>query len=152
MEKIQIEFAQPSFGQIKMSEIIYEFIEDYLEVMETHKKRVTIICFACMAWNLALLEESERKLEVKEMAYQLGKDEKTRKEVEGILRALIKRKLKYYKSINRYIVDYKVTDDKAGSFYLNIMSTISSKEKAQDINPTSSLWARILDRLKSSFG
>jgi hypothetical protein len=45
----------------KMSEVLLEYVEPFLDETETYEDRSNLIDFAMMAWNLALIPEESRK-------------------------------------------------------------------------------------------
>lgn len=95
----------------KMSEIILEFAEDLLERAQTDKQKNTAIGTACMAWNLALLDEAERFEKLEKFCAEISNvDQQFKESVTDILLLLIERKITDYANINRFIAAYEFTD------------------------------------------
>jgi hypothetical protein len=88
----------------KVSEILMEFAEPWLDEARNDDQRKTVIGMAVLAWNMAAIPEPERWEGVSpEFAENLSEPGKV------ILRQMIARKLALYSQETRPILDYEIT-------------------------------------------
>jgi hypothetical protein len=120
-------------GIVKISGIILELCKEYLDKVETDKRRESIISLTCMAWNLSFLEENDRKKEISTIASKLKIDFDIQASLREILTDLAQKKLKHYSLDNRYILDYQISD-LGDNFHLNIIWSISEAAFAKNEN------------------
>jgi len=94
----------------KMSDVILEFAENFLQHAKTDQERDSAFGIACQAWNLALLDEEERESEIKKFKEEMaGNDQQSSKDFDTIVSGLIQNKLQHYSHIKRTILDYQFT-------------------------------------------
>lgn len=128
-------FVEPDDQMIKMSEIIIELAEEFLDKVDTNKQRKVILELACLAWNIGVVvEQTEKFPDLDELIEDKMSIENTgvKEGLREILLALITKKLTNYAFIDRMIIDYKITDTKK-DFRIDVVSIISSDEM---IDPT----------------
>jgi len=119
-------------NSLKMSEVILEYIGEFLSEDLTDVEEKSIILLAIGAWNFSFLEKDELDKLLETFPQSLEED--VRDEMLFILRQLIKRKQLEYPHINLYILVFNVTKTKNGSV-LTIVSTFPPKERNQILNP-----------------
>ena len=112
-------------GEIKMSEVLEEFVRPYLGELKTHRRREMFVEIAIIAWNVAVLPEAARQSTLDEFlpAALKGKDLSTQQEMKQLIDELILRKQEFFADNRRLIVDYELlgTDDE---FQIAVASTV----------------------------
>jgi hypothetical protein len=77
-----------------------------------------------MAWNAAILQSAERQRlldeAIKALPASTGND--ARQDLKAILDELIERKERYFGGNKRFVLDYRLSDTKAG-YHLSVIST-----------------------------
>lgn len=112
---------------IKMSEIILHLAEDLLEIARTKSQRQFAITITCMAWNIAVIPEPERRTNAIEKMVKTIEGEEGQEEVREIVNSIIEKKNRYYPEIGRIIVDYELSGNR-DNLHLNIASTYPSSD------------------------
>lgn len=115
-------------GTEKMSEVIVEFLEELLEIVEDYTAQENIIFFGIAAWNIAIMSEYEGKPLKSYMKdfppfEEAQKNPGFKKALTTLFRALVRRKHEKYAHVNRFIVDFKITKKKKDDFHLTVIST-----------------------------
>ena len=111
------EFNPP--GQEKMSEILQEFVEPYLQYTENVPQVEKLMVVASVAWNAALMEGDNRASLLQGMRESIPPD--ARDDTLAIIDGMIKRKLKHFAAYRRFVVSVQVTDTGDG-FHLAVAS------------------------------
>ena len=108
----------------KMSEVLEEFIEPYIESATTPEAYHKLIALAIIAWNAALLEETERQNLITQSAEAIlaTAGEEWKKDLQDILAMFIERKQRYFANNRRYILNYHLSETKKG-YHLAVIST-----------------------------
>lgn len=124
----------------KMSEVIIEFAEEFLDKMHTNSQRRRVLELACLAWNLAIFAEEGMEVpgpdEVLDSMELKNNDIETRDVLKYILSVLIHKKMDEYSDIDRVIISYHFTDT-GKEFRLDVASAISKNEmKKTGLNMT----------------
>lgn len=133
-------FINPDKKMIKMSEVILEFADEFLQKMHTKNQKKRVLDLACLAWNIGVFSEKTGQLpDLDEVINMMGvNDNEKNEKIEAfkyILSVLANKKLTEYSSIDRIIVNYKISDD-GEDFRIDIMSMVSQKEISMlKINP-----------------
>ena len=112
-------------GQVKMSEVLMDFIEPYREYLDTEEEYRSFFDLAITTWNLSLLSEEEWEAIIEEtisMAYS-EEEEEWAMELREIMYNLIFRKQLYFSEYNREIIDYEILDRGKGDLRISVMST-----------------------------
>jgi hypothetical protein len=110
----------------KMSEVLEDFVEPYLEHADTLDAYRKLIGIAVIAWNAALLQGAERE-KVLEDAYRRlipAADKQARADFQSIVEEMILRKERYFADNRRGILNYRVTEMPTGDFFLSVASLI----------------------------
>ena len=113
---------EPS-GVPKMSEVIIDFIEPYVEYAETYEAYQKLVMVAIVAWNTTLLPEKEQKPMVKKMLKSLSLPRSVLRDMKGIMEELIERKNEHFAEHTRVTMDYQVTETRHG-YHLSVASTL----------------------------
>lgn len=114
---------------IKMSEVIIEFADEFLQEMFTKNQRKIILELACIAWNIGIFIDKSRQLSDLNEIIDIMKiqDNETKKVLKYILSMLINKKLTQYSSIDRLIVSYQITET-GEDLRIDVASVLSEKE------------------------
>ena len=111
--------------EVKMSEVLEEFVEPYKEFAETKKATRRLLTLATVAWNMTLFSPSEQQ----KMMEQFFTDEiveanqELKAEIQKLIKELMERKNRYFSQYKRMIVDFELIDQGNG-YYLSVASTL----------------------------
>lgn len=106
-------------GQEKMSEILEEFVEPYLQYTENVQQVKKLMLIASVAWNAALMEGDKREDFLQGMLESLPPD--GRDDSLALIDGMIKHKLKYFAAYRRLVVSVQVFDTGDG-FHVAVAS------------------------------
>jgi hypothetical protein len=109
-------------GEIKMSEVLLEFIEPYTDEQSTPDDLKRVLSVATLAWNLALFPEAERPAQLREIEATVPPE--VRPTMRAFMEELLQRRLTQFANIRRAILDYQVSMTPSGP-HLNVVSTLS---------------------------
>jgi len=109
-------------GEIKMSEVLENFVEPYLAEARGPEQQQMLFKMAVIAWNSAIMPETERQSALNNLLKMMKVKKSDRQEVEGLLDELVVRKLELFPDNHRYIVDFQL-DDAGDQFHLSVAST-----------------------------
>jgi hypothetical protein len=117
-------------GLRKMSEILLEFAEPFLNQVYSFEHQEKVIMLAALAWNLSLLGPLSRMLELRKIKKTLkpSDDPEFDQDFQFILQKLISRKKENYDDIKRLITDWQFVQTRQGS-HLNVVSTVLKNSK-----------------------
>jgi hypothetical protein len=120
----QVVLAPKPKGMKKLSEVLQEFIEPYVDDEDTYEERFELLEDAIIVWNASLLPEEKRQGFIEEF-FDLTADPLDKEDVAitNILKLFIKelmdRKLELYANDNRFIKDFQLTEHELG-FHLSV--------------------------------
>ncbi len=122
-EKIGGIVANPE-GMAKMSEVLEEFVEPYLDTAQNRSQRETLIGIAVIAWNLALLPINEREPIIAKVIAEAvdQKDTLAKQDTREVIDELIARKLEFFPENQRFIVEFQLQETR-NHFHLSVAST-----------------------------
>ena len=109
----------PTGDGTKMSEVLEEFVEPYLQFAETKEAYQKLITTAIVAWNVMLFPEKDRSSSLDELLATLPKN--VRKDGKQVIEELMVRKERFFSQYKRMIIDFEVTDTGNG-WHLSVMS------------------------------
>ena len=123
-------FVSPDKEMIKMSEIIVEFADEFLQKKLTKNQKKRVIDLACLSWNLGVIADKNGQLpDLDEIMDMMGiKDNETIEVFKYVLPVLVNKKLTEYASIDRIIVNYEITDETNDDVRIDIMSMVPKNE------------------------
>ena len=107
--------------EVKMSEVITEFVEPFAEFAPTYEDYRKLIGLAVVAWNAALLPEDKRQEMLDQLIGKLSLP--NAEDLQQLLATLMERKRKYFADNTRFIVSYDVANT-ADGFFVSVASTI----------------------------
>ncbi len=111
-------------GQVKMSDVLEQFVDPYLELAETAADHRTLFTLAALAWNAALLPPGEREQMIDGIvnASVPADAGPVRADAKEIVNALVARKQALFADNTRRIINFEITET-AGGFHLAVAST-----------------------------
>ena len=112
-------------GQEKMSDVLEEFLDPYIDDAENDDAYRKLIQFGVIAWNAALLEGDAQREAVEKMIEIAPAS--LRRDLRNILLEMIERKQRHFSDNLRTILDYQLTD-MGGQWHLSIVSTPPPEE------------------------
>lgn len=113
-------------GEVKMSEVLTDFIEPYREEADTEQAYRRLLTLAVMAWNASLFPKEEQQDMVDKILNEgiPEADEELKEELKEILSELISRKQRYFSEYKRMIIDFNFKNI-GGKYHLSVASTLS---------------------------
>lgn len=110
-------------GQVKMSEVLEDFIKPYLEAIDGYKRQRSFITVAVIAWNLAILPEAARQPVKDGLQSQLDQDglPADQEFLDTLLDELMERKFQYFADNHRLIMDFQF-EDAGDQYHLSVAS------------------------------
>ena len=118
-------FVDTSKNLPKMSEVLMEYIDPFLEGTETYQECANLLEIAVMSWNMALVSEEKGQELLKKLFPGDSSDPEEiedKREVQRLIKKLIKRKLKFFAEEERLITDFKLTEN-SGRFHISVASS-----------------------------
>lgn len=109
-------------GQVKMSEVLVDFIEPYSMSVRTEEEYQKLLSVALIAWNAALLPPNGRQEMIDSI---IGKaiPADSADDAKLVIHELIRRKDRYFADIKRSILLYELTMTKEGP-HISVASTL----------------------------
>ena len=118
------EFVIEPSGEVKMSEVLTDFIEPYLEFTDTEEAYRKLLTLAITAWNISLLPEEEQQGMIDNVLETMpATSEEVKADLREIVNMLIARKKTYFSEHTRMIVEFELTDTGRG-YHLSVASTL----------------------------
>ena len=117
--------GQSSFPR-KMSEVLLDFADPLLNTIDDDDGEFfeEVLMFACLCWNLSLLQEKEQKKMALSIVDEMGKsDPLKRLGVEKDIWMLLERKKDFFANDKRMVLDYKFIEEQ-GRPRLLVVSTL----------------------------
>jgi O6-methylguanine-DNA--protein-cysteine methyltransferase len=112
-------------GQEKMSEVLGQFIEPYMDAAEDVASMQKLTTIAMVAWNAAILADDRRESFLDSILDAFPK--KVRVDAARMIEEMIQRTNRYFADNRRQIVNVQVTDTGDG-FHLAVASLMSGQE------------------------
>jgi hypothetical protein len=107
--------------ELKMSEVLGEFIRPYVEADESEQQFEALVQIATIVWNATLLPARERGEALRELESLVPPE--GREGMKDLVTDMIRRKETHFADITRGIVDVQVTWTPTGP-HLSVMSTL----------------------------
>ena len=123
------ELVPASDDTVKMSIVLGEFIEPYVEYTDSEESYRKLITLAILAWNASLLSEKEQWAMI-DRVFDKGfpKNETELKSgLRDIVYQLVARKKAYFSKYRRQIIDFEVVD-LGDQYHLSVASTPDDKQ------------------------
>ncbi|MCU0567438.1 MAG: hypothetical protein MUF49_12665 [Oculatellaceae cyanobacterium Prado106] len=112
-------------GQVKMSAVLEQFAEPYVEPLQEFSEVKGMYRLAIVAWNAALLPESDRPSlldPVMEIATK-GMNHKAKQELKTMVDDMMARKLELFDENKRHIIDFQIKDY-GTEYYITVAATL----------------------------
>jgi hypothetical protein len=109
-------------GKEKMSEVLAEFIEPYVEHADSDDAYRRLLVIAIVAWNTALLPEERQQLAINDFLEGLDLGFFERLEFISFIKTMMERKKTYFPDNKRFIINFELTD-LGDSMHLSVAST-----------------------------
>lgn len=121
-------------GEVKMSEVLENFVEPYLDTASNHDQRLKLLGIAVFAWNLALLPENKQQPELDKIVTELTRwqGRQMKQDVRKILEEMMERKRDFFAQHQRYILDFELKE-RRHDFHLSVVSTLVPTEPEDDL-------------------
>jgi hypothetical protein len=114
-------------GEVKMSAVLEDFMEPYLDGHESDQVFKFFLEIAVIAWNIALLPEDQQSQQVDWVVAKADQGgTQVQKEMHSVLEELIARKKQHFASIQRQIVEFQLKGQ-GKNMHLSVASTLSPK-------------------------
>ena len=113
-----------------MSEVLADFVEPYMDSVDTEEAYRRLLTLALMAWNASFLPEEEQQDmidRVLEAGIPAGNDE-LKAGLKGIVNMLLARKKAQFSQYTRNIIDFEVTD-RGDSYQVAVVSRLEEDEE-----------------------
>ena len=121
---IHLTIPPHNIAQNKLSEAIFDYAEPLMNGVTEEDDISTAISMSIMFWNASLMGKEKAVEELDEFVNQIKeKPEGYRREFYSVFNMMYDRKQMYFKSDNRFIVDYSLEENEEG-LYLEIASTV----------------------------
>ena len=116
-------FVRNPDGELKMSEVLLDFVEPLMEFNKDDNSFKKIIILSILVWNLCLNPEDEQEKLKKEIINSMvDEDPETCDTIAQIVEMLMERKRTEFADIKRSIIDYEIVNTEDGP-RLNVSST-----------------------------
>jgi len=114
-------------GEVKMSKVLGSFVEPYLAFAHNKAQRRKLLEVAILAWNLAIMPESERQLMIDQLIADCSEpnDLLAQQDMREIIDELIARKQKFFANNERFIIDFQLQDT-GKQLHFSVASTLSN--------------------------
>lgn len=117
----EMQYVKNPPGEVKMSDILKEFIEPHTEFTKDTPSYERLVATAVVAWNTALMPVAERITFLDKLSQNF--DAETQKDFYTAVGELIERKERHFAQYDRQIIDAQVTD-LGDSYHLAVVSLL----------------------------
>lgn len=94
--------------ELKMSEVLVDFMSPYLDEIETLHQYESLVGIAAFAWNAALMPPELHAETLQRITQTVPKS--VRAGIKTLFMELLERKQRHFAHIKRFIVNYQITD------------------------------------------
>ena len=112
-------------GAVRMSEVLSEFVEPYIQDAVTEEDYRKVLTLATMAWNASFLPEEKRGEMITDVMDKglPEADAKLKAGLRKVVDEMIARKQVHFAEYKRDIIDFELTDTGEG-YHLTVASTM----------------------------
>jgi hypothetical protein len=118
-----LKFVANPEGEVKMSEVLEEFVEPYYLDDMTYEEAHKLFTIGVIAWNMSFFDEADREKEVRKFA---GGFHDMTDGILSIIGPMIDRKVQYFGQYDRIILNFQLTDT-GETFHLSVASSLPQK-------------------------
>jgi hypothetical protein len=117
-------FVFETVREVKMSEVLEDFVEPYLPLADTDEATRKLFALAVLAWNASFLTQEEQRVLAEDFANEVmpSATEEEKDDLRGIIAMLIERKRAHFSENTRRIVDFQVAAT-GRHYHLSVAST-----------------------------
>ena len=113
-----------------MSDVLSDFVEPYIESVDTKEDNEKLLMLATVAWNASFLPQKEQENTIDEvLSAGISTDTKLKADLKRVMKELIARKKLLFSKYTRKIISFELVDLEGGDYYLTVASTL-------DVPPT----------------
>ena len=116
-------------GAEKMSGVLLEFIEPYVQFADTDEAYRKLVTIAIVAWNAALLSPEKREEMINNLVKGMKMGFWERRDFRRMMGMMIERKLKHFGENKRLIVNYEL-QDLGDQIHLSVASTLTKEDRS----------------------
>ncbi len=114
-------------GEVKMSDVLEEFVEPYLPAVNNHSQRQKLFTMAVIAWNAAIMPAQERQSMLDSTIKQgLTGNPLAQMDALNIIEEMVQRKQQFFADNKRMIMDFQLQEI-GKTFHLSVASTLPKK-------------------------
>ena len=119
-----------AIGLRKMSEVLLDFAEPYLEHAHGFEEQKRALTLAVLAWNLSLKGPISGWLKLREMIKTMAApdDPQLGEELQAVIKQMARRKKEHFSDIKRLILDFQYIQTIRGP-HLNVVSNVLQGSK-----------------------
>jgi len=115
-------------GVAKMSDVLEEFIDPYLDAVGTRNQHEKLLSIAVVAWNLAIMPKANRQPLMQQLIEKAaGNDQLARHDTQEILDEMIARKERFFADNKRYILNFQL-QGRGNNLHLTVTSTLDQPD------------------------
>ena len=109
-------------GQERMSEVLEDFTEPYLDLVDSEEAMYKLLTLAILAWNAAILPVNEGRAVIDETLGEalVGASKEDRAQAMEIVESMIRRKHEHFEANQRMITSFELSN-KGGKLHLDVM-------------------------------
>jgi hypothetical protein len=117
-------------GEVKMSDVLMDFVEPYIEFVDTKEDNEKLLMLALVAWNASFPPQKEQGNMIDEiLSAGISTGTKLKADLKRVVKELIVRKKMHFSKYTRKIISFELVDLEGGDYYLTVASTL-------DVPPT----------------
>jgi hypothetical protein len=113
------------FREYKLSSVLHDFLEPYIDGEETEEEYYSLITLGVLAWNLSFLSKKAQKKVLDELfqpnALMIQDRSEFIDDIKAVVRQMIVSKKRYFAKYKRYIIDFELKDE-GDEFRLAVVS------------------------------
>jgi hypothetical protein len=126
---LDAKFVRNPAGQVKMSDVLHEFIDPWIDMARTNEEMRKLLSTALVAWNAALLPEAERPVFLAEFTATLPPE--LAADFDAVIQEMIERKDRHFSQVRRKILAYELVPE-GDDYHISVMSTLPEDELGQE--------------------
>jgi hypothetical protein len=123
LAQIAAKFVNSAPGQVKMSEVLEDFVEPYLHEAPSFGDKERLFGIAVIAWNIAIMPESEQQPFIDQMIEEMlgNTDARLQRDTKALLAEMMVRKKTKFADNCRMIAEFQL-QDMGKAFHLSVAS------------------------------
>jgi len=118
-------------GHEKMSAVVWDFMEPYMEYATTYEALGKLIVLALLAWNASILPDDEAKAAVERVVDSQPLSKSDHEMMIDVVEDMMERKKKHFAHYTTAILDYELTETE-DEFHLSVVSFVKGDENTSE--------------------